>query len=241
VSAQLRPFSSVPRALWWLLALCLLLQVGWQLSQRSSTAQVQPLPAPPSVALARLASLGEPQAMARAMLLHLQAFDDQPGVSLPWRTLDYAHLTGWLATAQALDPRSQYALLAASTVYTGVADPARVRRMLRFVADSFAQDPQHRWQAMAQATLAARHQLHDLPLARSYARQLRLQATGPGVPAWVRQMEVFILEDMDELHSAQLVLGALLASGQMTDPNELAFMARRLDELAARKAAQAGN
>lgn len=232
---SVRPLSAVPRVLWLLLALCLLFQVLWQVSRRSATPQAQILPAPPGVAMARLASLGEPLAMARAMLLHLQSFEDQPGVSLAWRALDYDRLAGWLETAQALDPRSQYALVAAGSVYAGVADPARVRRMLRFVADSFAADPQHRWPAMAQATLTARHQLHDLALARRYARELRLHASGPGVPAWVRQMEAFILEDMDQLDSARLVLGGLIDSGQISDPNELAFMARRLDALAAKK------
>ncbi|KAB8045014.1 hypothetical protein [Janthinobacterium aquaticum] len=235
MSAGLRPLAAVPRLLWLVLGLCLLLQVLWRQEQRSAPPQAQALPPAPSVAGARLASLGEPLAMARGLLLHLQAFDDQPGISLPWRALDYERLAGWLETAQALDPRSQYALVAAGSVYAGVADPARVRRMLRFVADSFAADPQRRWPAMAQATLTARHQLHDLALARRYARELRLHASGPGVPAWVRQMDAFILEDMDQLDSARLVLGGLIDSGQITDPNELAFMARRLDALAAKK------
>ena len=58
------------------------------------------------------------------------------------------------------------------------------------------------------------------------------------MPPWVRQMEAFMLEDMDQLGSAQLVIGGLIASGQITDPHELAFMARRLEEIAAKKAKQ---
>ena len=233
-----RPLSSVPRPLWLALALALLLQLGWQLVQREAVARVQQLPAPPSAAVARLAGLGEPLAMSKAMLLYLQSFDDQAGTSLPWRELDYERLAAWLDTAQTLDPRSRYALVAASEVYAGVADPVRARRMLAFVSASFAQDPLHRWPAMAQAALVARHQLHDLPLALALARQLRVRTTGADVPPWVRQMEAFILEDMDQLGSAQLVIGGLIASGQITDPHELAFMARRLEEIAAKKAKQ---
>ncbi|MGK5019640.1 hypothetical protein [Janthinobacterium lividum] len=231
-----RPWSSVPRPLCWLLAACLLLQLGWRLSQQYAPAQAQPLPAAPPAAVARLASLGEPLAMSKAMLLYLQSFEDQPGLSLPWRQLDYDRLAAWLETAQTLDPRSQSALLAASVVYAGVADPQRARRMLAFVADSFATDPQHRWPAMAQAVLVAKHQLHDLPLALVYARALRQLAAGPQVPSWVREMEAFILEDMDQLDSARLLIGGLIASGQISDPHELAFLARRLDELSKRKA-----
>ena len=233
-----RPLSSVPRPLWLALALALLLQLGWQLVQREAVARVQQLPAPPSAAVARLASLGEPLAMSKAMLLYLQSFDDQAGTSLPWRELDYERLAAWLDTAQTLDPRSRYALVAASEVYAGVADPVRARRMLAFVSASFAQDPLHRWPALAQAALVAKHQLHDLPLALALARQLRVRTTGADVPPWVRQMEAFILEDMDQLGSAQLVIGGLIASGQITDPHELTFMARRLEEIAAKKAKQ---
>ena len=232
---QQKPLSSVPRALWLALALTLLLQLGWQLAQRIKPPQARPLPPPPSAAMARLASLGEPLAMSKAMLLHLQSFEDQNGVSLPWRALDYDHLAAWLDTAQTLDPRSRYALVAASEIYAGVADPARARRMLAFVSASFAADPARRWPAMAQAALIAKHQLHDLPLALTLARQLRQQATGKDVPAWVRQMEAFVLEDMDQFDSAQIVLGGLIASGQISDPHELALMARKLDEIAAKK------
>ncbi|OYO27964.1 hypothetical protein [Janthinobacterium sp. PC23-8] len=230
-----KPLSSVPRPLWLALALALLLQLGWQLLAQQGPPQPRPLPPPPPASLVRLASLGEPLAMSKGLLLYLQSFEDQDGVSVSWRALDYDRLALWLDTAQTLDPRSAYALVAASEIYAGVADPARARRMLRFVSASFARDPARRWPAMAQATLMARHQLHDLPLALSLARQLRLQATSPDVPAWVRQMEAFILEDMDQFDSAQIVLGGLIASGQISDPHELAFMARRLEEMAIKK------
>ena len=238
---QQKPLSSVPRALWLALALTLLLQLGWQLAQSIKPPQARPLPPPPSAAMARLASLGEPLAMSKAMLLHLQSFEDQAGVSLPWRALDYDRLAAWLDTAQTLDPRSRYALVAASEIYAGVADPARARRMLAFVSASFAAGPARRWPAMAQATMVAKHQLHDLPLALGYARQLRRLATGPQVPPWVREMEAFLLEDMDQLDSARLVIGGLIQSGQITDPHELAFLARRLDALASQIAAKKAN
>lgn len=238
MASPLRPWSSVPRTLRWLLAATLLLQLGWRLQQQAAPAQARPLPPPPPVAVAQVSSLGEPLAMSKALLLYLQSFEDQPGVSLPWRVLDYAHLAGWLGTAQALDPRSRYALVAASEVYAGVADPARARRMLDFVAASFAADPARRWPAMAQAVLVAKHRLHDLPLALAYARQLRALTAGTPVPPWVREMEAFILQDMDQLDSARVVIGGLLASGQITDPHELAFLARRLDALAAEIAAK---
>ncbi|HAT31412.1 MAG TPA: hypothetical protein DCW29_11350 [Janthinobacterium sp.] len=169
-------------------------------------------------------------------MLYLQGYDDQAGLSLAWNSLDYPRLATWLDAALALDPRSQYPLLAASEVYGAVADPARQRLMLAFVARHFAEDPNRRWPWMAHAALVARHGLHDLPLAREYARAIRERATGPGVPPWARELEVFMLEDMNELDSARTLIGALIQDGLITDPHELAFLAGRLDELAARQA-----
>jgi hypothetical protein len=59
---------------------------------------------------------------------------------------------------------------------------------------------------------------------------------GPGVPLWARQMEIFILEDMNQLEAAKVLLGGLLQSGKIDDPAEARFLAQRLHELDARLA-----
>lgn len=182
------------------------------------------LPAAPPVAALRLASLGDGPAAARLVLLYLHAFD----AGMPLRELDYDRVAGWLEAALALDPRSRQPLVAAQ-VYAAVADPGRVRTMLDFVERAFAADPAQRWPEMAQATLVARHRLHDMALARRYAQAIRLRA--PAAPAWARQLELFILQDMNELDSARAVAGALLAGGTITDPAEVRFLERRLQEL----------
>jgi hypothetical protein len=56
------------------------------------------------------------------------------------------------------------------------------------------------------------------------------------VPLWAKQMEIFILEDMNELEAAKVMLGGLLESGAVTDPGELRFLQQRLQELEARMA-----
>jgi hypothetical protein len=224
-----RPLSSVPWPVAAALVAALALQLAWH-----------GLPPAPSLQTLRLASLGEPIALSKALMLYLQAHDDQPGVSVSLQTLDYGAVLPWLDDSLALDPRGQYPLLAASEVYGAVADPVRVRLMLDFVAARFGADPDRRWPWLAQAALVAKHRLHDLPLARRYAAAIREQARGPGVPAWARELEAFIDEDMNELDSARLVIGGLLRGGQITDPHELAFLSRRLDEIAARQEHAAG-
>jgi hypothetical protein len=225
-----------PRRVLLALLLALAAQLAWQAGQPAPRAHAQDLPPPPSTAALQLAALGDPVALSRVTMLYVQGFDEQAGISIAWRELDYGRVVGWLQRVLDLDPRSQYPLLAASTVYGAVSDPARARQMLDFVYARFAEDPDRRWPWLAQAALAARHRLHDLPLARRYAAAIRQQATGPGVPPWARELEIFMAEDMDELDAARALAGALLRSGRITDPHELQFLAERLQQLEQRSA-----
>ncbi len=234
-----RAISHVPLAARAVLALALGLQLAWQATQPVPLARAEDLAPPPTPAVISLMSLGEPVALARGLMLYLQAHDNQPGIQVPFLKLDYARVQAWLAAVLALDPLGQYPLMAASQLYAQVNDPVRQRQMTEFVYQQFAEDPNRRWPWLAHAAFTAKHRLHDLPLARKYAQALRLQATGPAVPAWAQQMEIFLMEDLNEFEGAGILLGGLLQSGQITDPNEIAFLSRRLDELKV-KSAQAG-
>ena len=226
-----RPFFSVP----WPIGLCLLAllggQVAWSLSQPRTPPAAEALEAPPGLIEARLISLEEPLAYAKLMNLSLQAHDNQPGITLPFKRLDYHRVVGWLTLILQLDPEGQYPLLAASRLYAAVDDPARQRIMLDFVHRQFLLDPGRRWQWLAHASYIAKHQLRDLDLALRYAEALRLHATSKTVPAWARQMEIFLRAEMNQTDMAKVLLGALLDSGQVTDPSEYRFLAGRLREL----------
>ena len=192
------------------------------------------LPPPPRQEALRLAALGEPATLARLVMLYLQAFDYHGSNALPYRKLDYRRLTGWLGAIQALDPRSEYPLFAAARVYAEIPDAQRQRTMLEFVHAQFLLDPNRRWPWEAHAALVAKHQLKDLALARKYAQAIDRLTTSDKVPLWARQMEIFILEDMNELEAARVMLGGLLEQGRISDPGERRFLEGRLKELEAR-------
>ena len=230
-----RPLSAVPLAVWGVLIVALAGQIAWRTAQAPSTPQAADLPPAPSAQALRLASFGEPNALARVMMLYLQAFDSGAGNSQPYRRLDYGRLISWLDVILALDPRSEYPLFAAARIYAENADAAKSRAMLEFIYREFLVDPDHRWQPLAHAALLAKHRLHDLPLARRYAAAIDRYTRSPDVPLWARQMQIFILEDMNELEAARIMLGGLLASGQIKDPAEARFLAQRLKQMEERR------
>jgi hypothetical protein len=228
-ASEERALCVVPCNIWLLLTITLTLQLVWHGSQPAPAARAETLPPAPAVAALRVASLGEPVVMAQMLLLHLQAFDNPPGISIPFRNLDYARVTGWLAAALQLDPGSGYALMMASQLYGQVPDPGRQRAMCEFVHARFLEAPDARWRWLAHCAIMAKHRLNDPALALRYSADITRHAGKAS--GWARQMQVFILEDMGEIQSAKVLLGGLLATGEVTDPGELQFLTERLQVL----------
>lgn len=224
-----RAIAGVPRPVLIVLVLALCLQITWQALRPAPNASAEALGEPTEPAVLRSLSLGEPIALAQMLTLYLQAFDNQPGVSIPFKDLDYGRVIDWLYAILQLDPVGQYPLLMASQIYSQVPDPARQRRMCEFVRRQFEQDPDRRWRWLAHCAIMAKHRLHDPRLALSYADAITLRARHAS--NWARQMRIFILEDLGEREAAAVLLGGLLASGELTEPKEIHFLTERLKEL----------
>jgi len=238
VSGGQRALQAVPGWIRAMLLAGLVARLSVQALRPPAATAAEDLPPAPRAQALRAASLGEPAALSRLAMLYLQAYDLGAGNVLPYQRLDYERLVQWLRAIVDTDPRSEYPLFAAARVYAEVADPAKCREMLAFIHQAFLEDPNRRWPWLAHAALLAKHRLQDLPLARRYAADIERLATQPDVPLWARQMEVFILEDMNELEAAKIMLGGLLATGRLTDPQERRFLQGRLEELERRLASK---
>ena len=128
-------------------------------------------------------------------------------------------------------PVEEAVKLLAVRLYGQVNDPPRQRIMLDLAAEAFVERPLQRWRWLAEAAIIARHRLEDLELALEYAR-LIAEHTEPGqIPFWARDLRILVLEDMGELEAARVLIGGLLASGEITDPHEIRFLERRLEAL----------
>lgn len=229
-----RAITQVPVPVVMVLILALAAQAFWHSQRPGPAALASALPEPPPVTRLQLAAAGDPVALSKAMMLWLQAYDNQPGISIPFRDLDYARVTNWLDRILRLDERASYPLLAAARLYGEVPVPEKQRQMLAFVHREFLRDPDRRWQWMAHAVFVARHRLKDLPLALRYADELAAHTSASAVPAWARQLNIFVLEDMGEIEAAKILIGGLLDSGELRDESERQFLMRRLKELEAK-------
>ena len=230
-SVDERPVSAVPRPVMVALAAALLMQISLQALQPAPSARAEALSEPPTATALRALSFGEPIALAALLTLRLQAYDNQPGISIPFAKLDYGRVIAWLKSLLGLDPVSQYPLFMAAQIYGQVPEPARQREMCEFVRREFEQDPNRRWRWLAHCAIMARHRLRDIPLALAYAEAIARHATR--APSWARQMRIFVLENMGEIEAATILLGGLLASGEVADPQEVHFLTERLNALKA--------
>jgi len=226
-----RAISRVPRPVLALLVASFCLQMAWQGLKPEPVARPEALEAPPPAPVLQALALADPIALAQLLTLYLQAFDNQPGISIPFLQLDYERVIQWLGTILDLDPAGQYPLLMASQVYSQVPDEAKQRKMCDFVFRQFGRDPDRRWRWLAHCAIIAKHRLKDPRLALAYADAITREARHAS--SWARQMRIFILEDLGEREAATILLGGLLASGEVTDPKEVYFLTNRLKEMKA--------
>ena len=229
-----RPVSDVPVAVKIFLLLALALQLIWHGLQAPVAAKAEDLAPPLSTRAYVMSSLGEPIAASKLLNLWLQAFDNQPGASLSFHQLNYPRLIKWLDTSLELDPKGHYPLLVAARVYGSVQDPKKQRIMTDYVFKKFNENPDKYWRWLAHVVITAKHELKDFDLALKYAKALAEKATGENVPYWAKDMKIIVLEDMGQLEAAKVLVGALIDSGEITDPYELNFLSRKISELEAK-------
>lgn len=233
VAEEYKPLRLVPPLMWLATFAALLGQVAYavyllpppEVRQTNYTT-------PPAQAFWQVASLGEPETLAKIMALQIQSFDVQPGVSIPFRELDYDKLGLWLDRIVGLDERAEYPHFLMAKVYSTVKyDEARQRQAANWVWRQFLRRPDDRWWWMAHAVGIARHTIKDNALALKMARDLRIHLS-PGVaPSWPRQMEAYILESENEFDTAVTILLSQLEAGEITDPQEFSFLLGRLEDI----------
>jgi hypothetical protein len=223
----MRTTASRVRA-WLLLGCCLLANVFFQRENPPARVDIVDLGTAPPAMLVRTAALGENAFAGYLVMMFLHNVDVPLGRATPLADLDRHTVIDWLDLGLDLDPETGYPLLLAARHYAETGSPAQRRMMLDWVYRRFEERPNQRWPWLAHAVFVARHVLHDNMLAEFYAAALRTQVTDSAVPSWVRQMDLLLRADLGETADAQVILGGLIAAGQIRSPAELKFLESRL-------------
>ena len=229
-----RPVNDVPTSVKVFLVLALMMQLLWHSLQEPVVAKAEDLAPPLSTRTYVMSSLGEPIAVSKFLNLWLQAFDNQPGASISFHQLNYPRLTQWLDTILELDPEGHYPMLVAARVYGSVQNHEKQRIMMDYIFFKFNENPNKYWRWLAHAVITAKHELKDNDLALKYAHALAVKTTGKNVPYWAKDMKIIVLEDMGEVEAAKILVGALIESGEITDPYELNFLSQKIAILEAK-------
>jgi hypothetical protein len=213
---------------WMLLCGCLAANVAFHRVDAPAASDLYDLGDPPPEAAIRAASLGEDVLAGYLLMVYLQDYNVHLGTTTPLAAMDRTSVRRWLDMAGTLDPDTGYPLLLASRHYAETGEPAERRKMLDWVYQRFAERPNQRWPWLVHGVFVARHVLHDSALAETYAAALRTQVDDPKAPSWVRQMDLLLRADLGEMEDAKIILGGLIAAGQIRTPAELRFLEARL-------------
>ncbi len=232
VEEEYKPLSTVPKPLYLFLTLALLAQFVFHWSSVAPKAvPITEYGTPPTHNAVRLLSFADYELASKFLVLRLQAFDNQPGISIRFQELDYFELGDWLDLVVKLDERSEYPHFLMAKLYSDVFERNREYIALEWVRRHFANRPNERWEWMLHSTNYMKHFIKDDELALIYARELREKTDPKKVPSWVRQVEVFMIENAGQFESAAAILAKELESGQITEPQEFIFSLSRLESL----------
>jgi tetratricopeptide (TPR) repeat protein len=188
----------------------------------------RPLSTPFDSSIYRGLSMGSERLFSYLLAMRLQLHDNQAGKHIRYSQIDYELLVRWLDQIYRLNPASEYPIMLASRVYSQTRDKARLRIILDYINRTFMLDPQLHWRHLAEATVVAKHQLGDLSLALEMAEKLANQPPSVVMPAWARDIHLILLGDLNEYETAIAIIGELLNSDAVNDPDEKLFLQEKL-------------
>ena len=224
-----RPMLSLPRPLvlgFLILFACQLLY--HHLGRAQMAVNYEALDKPLSALVYRGIAMGSEQLLGYLLAMRLQLHDNQAGRHFRYSLVDYDVLIDWLERISEINLHIEYPLLLASRIYSHTSDPDRLRQILAFIERRFDENPQLHWRRLAEASLLAKHKLHDLELALQMAEKIARQPESVQMPQWARDFRFLLLAELNEFESAIAIIQALLQSKVITDPDEKRFLEEKL-------------
>jgi hypothetical protein len=229
IQSNERSLLHLPRTLLIGFVLALILQITHQIYSKSSLQLAfKRLESPLGIGFYKALTKGSEDLWSYLLMFRVQLHDSQRGIHESYKNLDYKILGQWLLTLSQLNNRSDYPAFLAARVYSRVDDPQKIRMMIDIIDQLFEQKPALHWRRMTEACLLAKHQLKDLELALKLASKVAMLPDSIEIPFWARDMRLILLDELNELESAQILISSMLQSGVITDDDEMHFLQSRL-------------
>ncbi len=224
-----RKISAIPNKLKMAMLFFVLAQLlaTWLYSSRSIVVY-KALSEPPSVPQYQLLSLGSLSLAAQMLTLKLQLHDNQQGRHINYKNMSYPLLSQWLIKLQLMNPASEYSALLAARVFSNTSDHKQLRQILETVIKLFEVNPQKNWRWMAEGAVIAKYHLSDLNLALKMAKGIAKQPKDIVIPAWARDLEFIMLEELNLIDAATYIVEQSLKDDSDMHPDEKRFLKQRL-------------
>ena len=190
--------------------------------------EYQPLNQPLQARQYQALAFGSDRLLSYALMLSVQLHDNQIGKHIGYQHVNYETLSRWLLTIYELNPLSDYPAFLTTRVYSQVSEPAKILKLIEVTQHLFTINPVQHWRRMTEACLLAKHQLKDLSLALTLAKQVADLPASIELPHWARDMKLILLDELNQLESAQLLISSMLQSGEVKDNDEIRFLKSRL-------------
>jgi hypothetical protein len=224
-----RSLRHLPRTLLIGFFLVSVLQITHQVYSESSMQRVfKHLESPLGTGFYQSLTQGSENLWSYLLMFKVQLHDNQRGRHESYNNLNYKTLSQWLLVLSQLNKHSDYPSFLAARVYSQVDDPKKIKMMIDIIDQLFEQNPALHWRRMTEACLLAKHQLKDLDLALNLAAKVAALPNSITLPFWARDMKLILLDELNELESAQILISSMLQSGTITDNDEIRFLQSRL-------------
>ncbi len=224
-----RNLSAIPNPLKIIFLICVLIQLSttWIYSSKTKV-NYKALTKPESINYYQLLSLGSISFASQMLTLKLQLHDNQQGRYINYKNLSYPLLSKWLVRLQSMNPNSEYSALLAARVFSNTNDHKQLRLILKTVIKLFKVNPQKNWRWMAEGAVIAKYHLGDLDLALTMAKEIALQPKDIEIPAWARDLEFIMLEELNLIDAATYIVEQSLKDNSDMHPDEERFLKQRL-------------
>ncbi len=208
-----------------LLLVCVILNIGMWMRTHQMKAHWTNVPKPPSELNITSSFFGDAALAYRVWALALQNFGNSGGDYMALKDYDYKYVGEWLDRLDELDSHSNFVPFLAAYYFGATQLPKeQLPHIIAYLEKVGVRPEGEKWRFLAHAVFLARHRMNDMPEALRLAQKLA-SIYRPGMPAWTKQTQVLIANEIGDKEAAYILMKSILATEtKYMQPPEINFM-----------------